>query len=109
MMLGLVIFITMTSCGVSNETLAEKRLADCSEIAMYQLVDGFVMYNGREIGYMKSTELAYDNGELVYEASVALYDISDNDKAICIIAAIHKLKPDWDIEVEVERNYGLTK
>ena len=62
------------------------------------------IYHGDDVvAELSSIELAYDDGKLVHEATFVLTDAGENDHALEILKIMHEIKPEWDVEVELQR------
>ena len=61
-------------------------------------------YHGNDlVAELSSVELAYDNKKIVHEVTFILTDAGENDHALEILKIMHDIKPEWDVEVELNR------
>lgn len=68
----------------------------------FMFANKFVFYEGDTIARLMSVELAYDDGKIVSEATFRLHTPNSYDAAIALIKAMHALKPNWEIEVQID-------
>ena len=70
----------------------------------FEYVGRTITLDDELVAKLKATELSYDGGKLVYEATFELVSSKYNPYAVDIIkvARLHPKMKDWDIEVELK-------
>lgn len=94
--------VVMFSCSPTKQAFKS------CDTTQYNMMEGssIIFMGVRPVARVEDgVELAYDDGKLVRECKVIIYKASDLDKAVCLIAYIHDKKSNYEIEVELEKQW----
>lgn len=89
-------------------------LCGCSPLKKYK-TEGLtyqganIFYKGELCARVTAVEIAYDNRKIVQEVTYIIDDPKYNHLAKSIIAYVSKLRPSWEVEVELKYYDGIYK
>jgi hypothetical protein len=89
-------------------------LCGCSPLKFYKTTGlnyhaANIYYNEELCARVSAVEIAYDNGKIVQEVTYIIENPKYNHLAKSIIAYVSKLRPSWEVEVELKYYDGIYK
>jgi hypothetical protein len=89
-------------------------LCGCSPLKFYKTTGlsyhaANIYYNEELCARVSAVEIAYDNGKIVQEVTYIIDNPKYNHLAKSIIAYVSKLRPSWEVEVELKYYDGIYK